>query len=51
MDDKESLRVALKDAYAVFLVTNFWDHMDAEREKKQGITVADVASVSSLDTF
>ena len=51
MDDKASLRNALKGAYAVFSVTNFWDHMDPERERTQGINVADVASVSSLNDF
>ena len=48
MDDKESLRKALKGAYAVFSLTNYWDHMDPERETTQGINVADVAAVSPL---
>ena len=51
MDDKASLRNALKGAYAVYSVTNFWDHMDPEREKTQGINVADAAAVSSPCNF
>lgn len=47
-DDKESLRGAIKGAYAVFSLTNFWDHMDPVRERTQGINVADVAAVSAL---
>jgi hypothetical protein len=45
MDDKASLRKALEGAYAVFLVTNYWETMSAEVEKRQGIDVADVAKV------
>jgi NmrA-like family len=45
MDDKASLREALEGAYAVFLVTNYWDTMSAEMEKKQGMNVADAAKV------
>jgi uncharacterized protein YbjT (DUF2867 family) len=48
MDDAESLEAALHGAYAVFLVTNYWESMSAEVEKKQGKTVADVAKVTSL---
>lgn len=43
MDDKSSLTSALKDAYAVWAVTNYWDHMDAEREVQQGKNVVDAA--------
>ncbi|RHZ52834.1 NmrA/HSCARG family protein [Aspergillus thermomutatus] len=45
MEDKESLRTALKDAHAVFVVTNFWDTMDPLAETRQGKNVADIAKV------
>jgi hypothetical protein len=38
--------VALKDAYAVFSVTNFHERMSQEYETQQGNNVADVAKVS-----
>jgi hypothetical protein len=47
MDDKSSLRLALKDAHAVFLVTNFWATISKEQEELQGKNVADVAKVKS----
>jgi hypothetical protein len=46
MYDKVSLRAALKGAYAIFLVTDFWAHVDGLEEEKQGKNVADVAKVS-----
>ncbi|KAK9317065.1 hypothetical protein V1524DRAFT_375558 [Lipomyces starkeyi] len=42
-DDKDSLRSALKGAYAVFVVTNFWEKMNADAEIQQGKNVADIA--------
>ncbi|GKZ35283.1 hypothetical protein AbraIFM66950_005878 [Aspergillus brasiliensis] len=39
----DSLRVALKDAYAVFAVTNFFETFDAATETRQGMNVADIA--------
>lgn len=51
MDDKESLRKALKGAYAVFSVTNFWEILDGAREKQQGINVADVAKEEGVQLF
>lgn len=51
MDDKESLRKALKGAYAVFSVTNFWELLDAAKEKQQGINVADVAKEEGVQLF
>jgi uncharacterized protein YbjT (DUF2867 family) len=35
MDDKASCKEALKGAYGVFLVTNFWEIHDEEREVLQ----------------
>lgn len=45
MNSKESLEKALKGAYAVFAVTNYWEKMDEELEIRQGKLVADVALV------
>ncbi|MEU8540362.1 NmrA/HSCARG family protein [Streptomyces sp. NPDC048717] len=35
LDDPESLGPAFEGAYGAFLVTNFWEHGSAEREKAQ----------------
>jgi uncharacterized protein YbjT (DUF2867 family) len=35
MDDATSCKEALKDAYGVFLVTNYWELFDADREFQQ----------------
>ena len=35
MDDKASCQNALKGAYGVFLVTNYWETQDEEREVQQ----------------
>ncbi|MCJ1258052.1 hypothetical protein MMC24_005881 [Lignoscripta atroalba] len=43
LEDKSSLRAALKGAYAVFAVTNFWEKMSAEVEFQQGKNIADVS--------
>ena len=48
MDDTESLKVALHGAYAVYLVTNYWETMSADVERKQGKNIADVAKVMVL---
>lgn len=49
MYDKPSLRLALKGAHAVFLVTDFWATISREQEELQGKSVADVAKVKSKD--
>ncbi|RHZ65257.1 hypothetical protein CDV55_107198 [Aspergillus turcosus] len=41
MEDKGSLRMAMKDAHAVFAVTNLWETILAET--RQGKNVADIA--------
>ena len=46
LDDKESLRLVVKDAYAVFAVTNWHEVMNKEREIQQGKNIADVAKVA-----
>jgi uncharacterized protein YbjT (DUF2867 family) len=43
MDDEDSLRHAFAGASAVFAVTNFWEHMNAERELAQAHNLARAA--------
>jgi uncharacterized protein YbjT (DUF2867 family) len=43
LDDVRSLVEAFDGAYGVFAVTNFWEHMSAEREKQQARNIADAA--------
>jgi hypothetical protein len=45
LEDKESLRLIVKGAYAVFAVTNWNEIMDKERETQQGKNIADVSKV------
>ncbi|MFF0476553.1 NmrA/HSCARG family protein [Streptomyces sp. NPDC004284] len=44
MDDPPSLAAAFEHAYGAFLVTNFWEHLSAEREKAQAQALARAAS-------
>ncbi|MCJ1357649.1 MAG: hypothetical protein MMC33_007645 [Icmadophila ericetorum] len=48
LEDKDSLFAAIKGAYAVFAVTNFWEKMDGELEKKQGMNIADACKESEV---
>lgn len=51
MDDAGSIAGAVEGSYGVFLVTNYWEHNDKEREVRQGKAVADAckkAGVSHL---
>lgn len=41
LDNLEACKSAVKDAHGVFLVTNYWEHRDEEREFKQGKNVVD----------
>lgn len=50
LNDVESLKSALKGAYGVFAVTNFWESQSAEVEKKQGTAIADAAKVMKYPT-
>ena len=38
----------MKDAYAVFAVTNYWESRSAEVEMTQGKAMADAAKVGAL---
>ncbi|MFF8275966.1 NmrA/HSCARG family protein [Streptomyces lateritius] len=43
MDEEESLGPVLEGAYGAFLVTNYWEHTSAEREKAQAGALARAA--------
>ena len=43
MDDQASVEEAISGSYAVFLVTNYWEHFSAEKEIDQGKRVIDVS--------
>ncbi len=43
LDDAASLEKAFAGAYGVYGVTNFWEHMSAEKEKAQAKNIADAA--------
>jgi uncharacterized protein YbjT (DUF2867 family) len=43
LDDVHSLVKAFDGAHGVFAVTNFWEHMSAEKEKQQARNIADAA--------
>ncbi|OLN84354.1 NmrA-like family domain-containing protein 1-like protein 5 [Colletotrichum chlorophyti] len=47
LGDKESLAAAVKGAYAVFAVTNYWDKLDKDLEYQQGVNIVDAALVLS----
>ncbi|ATZ50154.1 hypothetical protein BCIN_05g05290 [Botrytis cinerea B05.10] len=51
LNDTKSLKAALKGAYAVFAVTNFWESQSADVEKKQGIAIADAAKEAGVQHF
>ncbi|KAL1761599.1 hypothetical protein FB107DRAFT_244810 [Schizophyllum commune] len=48
LDDKESLRSAIKGSYGVFAVTNFWEYLDGDREIAQGKNIADVCKEENV---
>ncbi|KAE8147582.1 hypothetical protein BDV25DRAFT_168978 [Aspergillus avenaceus] len=47
-EDKDSLRLAFKDAYGVFAVTNFWESLDASAETRQGKNIVDIAKETNI---
>lgn len=44
LDDEASLAPAFEGAYGAYLVTNFWEDMDAAHEKRQAAALARAAS-------
>ncbi|MEU9253096.1 NmrA/HSCARG family protein [Streptomyces sp. NPDC048270] len=48
MDDEASLAPAFEHAYGAYLVTDFWEHMSAEREKAQALALARAASHAGI---
>lgn len=50
LNNPSTLSAALKGAYAVFAVTNFWEGKTADAEVKQGKAIADAAKVRSLQS-
>jgi len=51
LNDAATLKSALKGAYAVFAVTNFWESRSADVEKKQGQDIADAAKEAGVQHF
>lgn len=49
LDDRGSVRAALKDVYGVFGVTNYWEHF--EKELEQGRNLINAVSGSSVEHF
>ncbi|KAL8655907.1 MAG: hypothetical protein Q9210_000608 [Variospora velana] len=47
-NDKQSLHAAIKGAWGVFSVTNFWELFSAEAEAAQGKAVADVCKAEGV---
>lgn len=48
MDSPASVGEALAGAHTVFLVTNYWEHLDPEREYQEGQNVADAAKEANV---
>ncbi|CAF3430413.1 unnamed protein product [Fusarium graminearum] len=44
LDDSKSLQEAFHDAHVIFAMTDFWQHMSAEREEAQGKSIMDIAA-------
>ncbi|KAH7027706.1 NmrA-like family protein [Microdochium trichocladiopsis] len=51
LNDKASLVKAMKDSYAVFAVTNYWEKADADLEIKQGKDLADAAKETGVQHY
>src|SRR5262245_8842633 len=48
LDNVESLKKAFAGAYAVYGVTNFWEHFSGEKEKAQAKNIADAAKAAGV---
>jgi len=51
LNDVSTLKNAMKGAYGVFAVTNYWESRSAEVEVKQGKAMADAAKVAGVQHF
>ncbi|PQE31587.1 hypothetical protein CJF32_00010495 [Rutstroemia sp. NJR-2017a WRK4] len=51
LNDPSTLKSAVKGAYAVYAVTNFWESQSAEVEKAQGTAIADAAKEAGVQHF
>src|SRR4051794_7684586 len=48
IDDKQSMKKALSDAYGAYLVTFYWAHFSPEREYKEACSMAEAAKDADL---
>lgn len=48
LDDVESLEAAFAGAYGAYCMTNFWEHLSAEKEKAQARNLAEAAKSAGL---
>ena len=48
LDDQASIEAAIAGAYGVYLVTNYWEMFDKEREIKQGKLVGDACKKEGI---
>jgi len=48
IDGVESVKKAFAGAYGAFCVTNFWEHLSAEKEKAQAKNLADAAKAAGV---
>lgn len=44
----DTVAAAVKDSHTVFAVTNFWEHLDAQKEIAQGKAVADASKAAGV---
>ncbi|RFU25388.1 hypothetical protein B7463_g10956, partial [Scytalidium lignicola] len=51
LNDPSTLKPALKGAYAVYAVTNYWEKADANVEMAQGKAIADEAKAQGVQHF
>ncbi|MDC0230790.1 NmrA/HSCARG family protein [Aureispira] len=47
-DKPDTLEKAFEGCYGVFLVTNFWEHMNPKKEYQQGVNLVDAAKKSGV---
>lgn len=49
IDDVESLKKAFEGAYGAFCLTNYWEHLDAEREIQQAKNLAEATTAAGVE--